>query len=234
MTTYKKTAKYNFEKNLLALSKSKDLVEATSEWYEFAVERRQRENYEVCICQHTVWATLIFLYNETTQNAIVVGVGCFKKFGIKNEKKLNINIKELLNEASNMCEYEKIDDPVEYANRIRKNIIQNIKKRCDERENIETLTKLKEEVKSYVETHNMQFLLDVYNEIVNKLENLLENQRKRRMEVEQRWKIQQQITLKEIESKKDKVIKSSDGLFIGVYVSTFNPPILFGEPTVTT
>jgi hypothetical protein len=127
------------------------------------------------------------MYNKLTKNTISVGTDCYKKFGfkkngiIKNPIFYNV-IKNILQHGG----YEIIEDIVSYVNKTEESLIKYIK---NEYENIinkhpiklDKLEELIKNIEDLINEYDIQYLIIIFNEIKEKLEQL----QKERLEKEQ-------------------------------------------------
>ena len=124
-------AKYNFDENILKLSKSNNLNEAKREWYVILKETRAyNETSLVCICQHKI-RNIIYMYNKNTQKIIIVGTKCCKKFNLYQNKLNNDILEKILINIFTKGDYEKINNIIEYSDEIKNELIKYLRNKLN-------------------------------------------------------------------------------------------------------
>ena len=159
-------SKYKFDNNLLKLSSNKVLSEAKKEWHEIYSEERD-ENTGTCICQHKI-KNIIYMCNKTTNYIIGVGTACYKKLQFDKLKPTDTNeifkhiVEQYIPTKMNSGEYIQIDDIIKYANEIKKQLLDNVNSKYEERkDNYRLLLKLELDVKEMIEIYRLEYLRDI-------------------------------------------------------------------------
>ena len=195
------TAKYKFNTNLLKASKSINLEDAKKEW-KIIYEEKREENDGLCICQRKV-KNIIYMYNIQTQNTIIVGTVCCKKFEMNKDKLSNTILYNLLKNNLIKGEYTNINNIITYCNSVKEQLIQHIQEEFETiinnynqsknfwdnteyQENWNKISfsndkKLKElsiNINELIQQYNLDYLKDIYLNIKNKLNEMNEEIKK--------------------------------------------------------
>jgi len=110
---------YAFEKNILVLSRTKNIEELPKEW--FFVSSYENGNGH-CICNRKI-KIINFFVNIETGHTIQAGSGCCKHLKLETNASHDNILVNLLKEYS--AEYENIFDLLRYSEKMRENIIQH-------------------------------------------------------------------------------------------------------------
>ena len=170
------TAKYKFNTNLLKASQSINLEDAKKEW-KIIYEEKREENDGLCICQRKV-KNIIYMYNIKTQNTIIVGTVCCKKFEMNKDKLSNTILYNLLKTNLIKGEYTNINNIVTYCNSVNEQLIQHIQEEFEtiinnynqSKEGLnKNLTELLNIIIDLIQQYNLEYLQDIYIIIKNKL-----------------------------------------------------------------
>lgn len=114
------SAKYNFDENLLKASESDVLEDAKQEWELLCSDKRENQDGQ-CICQRKV-KCINYMFNPKTNNTIIVGTTCHKKFGLKKDS-ANKHIQNIYKLFLEKGHYKIIDNVVVYTQNIEENLI---------------------------------------------------------------------------------------------------------------
>jgi hypothetical protein len=99
---------YDFERNLLKASSSDTMEDAVKEWAEIVT--KEYECKQTCICNRKI-KCVIFMYNSLTYKTIMVGTGCFRKFGLNTGcKSIQPVLRNILKDFFEKGEYSKVGD----------------------------------------------------------------------------------------------------------------------------
>lgn len=193
-------AKYNFDENILKLSKSNNLNEAKREWYVILKETRtynerveikkililpptlsknqrffDNEPSLVCICQHKI-RNIIYMYNKNTQKIIIVGTKCCKKFNLYQNKLNNDILEKILINIFTKGDYEKINNIIEYSDEIKNELIKYLRNKLNNNLNYyDLLFKLKKETEELIEEYGLIYLKEILYEILDKIKKIGNN-----------------------------------------------------------
>ena len=85
---------FKFDKNLLDLSISDNLIDAKTEWSLICEQIRPDKN-GLCLCNHSI-KNVMYLYNIKTNKTISIGPICAEKFELKINDELDDAIKQTL------------------------------------------------------------------------------------------------------------------------------------------
>ena len=196
---------YNFDR-IYSLSKTKELIKLSEEWYFFREERREDG---LCICGHHMKYVEYFV-NIHTGHVIQVGKTCRKKLRLTLEgSKLNAILRELI-EGSQLG-YTNIFDLLRYSEESRKRLIQLVKLRIDASSNIATLQILLKELLDLVDLHTQNTIICEYiNQLIEKVNlkikgiEMKEKEQREQREKEQREKEQREKEQREQREKERK------------------------------
>ena len=203
-----KNAKYKFEKNLLEISKSKNINDALIEWENIFIEQRDKQN-ALCICQKKL-KNVYYMYNKTNMKTIIVGGKCLKKFSLKEIEK-NIYTKAVNNvfkKVKSNGEYDIIDDIDKYSSNVEQELIDYITKEFEINLNDEyKLQELIKNIKLVIDKYNLNYLNDKCNEISNQIKKIenerIENERSNQKKLLENERIEnERIENKRIENKR--------------------------------
>jgi len=140
-------AKYNFDKNLLKLSRAKSIEEAKEEWYVID-ETTLATQSAICICSRKI-KEVTYLYNHFTEKTIIAGSRCCKKFNMLSRSLGKNMYTTILREFLKKGEYVIIDDIIEYSANVEAILIKRCEYRFESYKNsshIFNLDKLKDEI----------------------------------------------------------------------------------------
>lgn len=179
-----KRAKYKFDQHLLELSRSKNIECAAKEW--LFVEKDKRKG-SLCICQHKI-ESINYMYNSYTKYLIIVGDGCFKKFGLSKKPIDNPLLREVFQDIlMTKGEYEIIDDILEYTKHIQMQLIQRIQNEYVKHKNdMVNLAKILDNIKDLLEKYDLNYLHVLYEEIQKHMMNEKIKKEEKRTEEERR------------------------------------------------
>lgn len=206
-----KKTKYNFEANLLKLSDSDDFVKAIKE-RNFIYKEKYEHQDKTCVCNHKV-KNCIFLYNKITGKTIIVGTGCYKKFGF--EKKKNSIRKtiyqQILIEMLTKGEYDSLEDGLlEYSKNCEEEVKQHYEERM-ETDDLEKLEDLFDEVNYLINEFNLNYLVSIRKQISVKINDIKTEQkiaeeleRIRKRKLEKKRKEEERIRKRELEEREKK------------------------------
>lgn len=213
--------KYEFEKNLLELSHSKELETATFEWV--LVEKTKEKESRNCICQHKIF-NINFFYNRETDHLIMVGNCCSKKLKLNTNAPIREDkFKDAFNKWRNKGEYGVIDDTTEYSEFVKHELIQYFLDKTKSN-SITYLRHLLDQLIYLQLIYGLRFLKSIHDDIQYKIDFILKKQEEyeriareireeeerlarikkeedERLANEERKKNQQEIALKEKEER---------------------------------
>ena len=101
----------NFDKNLVAASNSKDLIDAKKEWMFF--KKGQCDEKKTCICNHKIKNVQYFL-NNINGNIICIGTTCCKKFNFDIKEMSNKTLEKICKLKNPYNEYKQFANIQEY------------------------------------------------------------------------------------------------------------------------
>ena len=169
------SAKYNFDKNLLKLSRAKTIEDAKEEWYVID-ESILATQSAICICSRKI-KKVTYLYNRFTKKTIVAGSRCCKKFNMLTQSLGKNMYTAILREFLKKGEYVIIDDIIEYSANVKSILI----KRCEYRiesykdsSNIFNLSELRDEIIQLETIYGITYLnhllvlIDTYIKVIRK------------------------------------------------------------------
>ena len=118
---------YKFDENILKLSETNDLEKLHEEWIHISYNE-DIDIPVICICQHVIYNTHIYL-NIKNKNIINVGTTCVNKIRLKNCKKLRSVIMSFINGTRG--HYQEICDLIKYSNENWITFLESIKSKVD-------------------------------------------------------------------------------------------------------
>lgn len=179
-----KTASYKFNTNLLKLSVSDDIEEAKTEW-EFITSLKKEDTNNLCICQHKVKHINYFL-NRQNQNTIICGSKCCKKIKFEAQEMKSKRLSQLLINNLRKGEYEQINNILIYSENVKQQLIKIFQNEYEINKNdINKLKKLLEEIEELIDYYKFECLLVLKNSI---LETINEQQQQEQLIKEQQRK----------------------------------------------
>jgi len=201
-----KKTKYNFEENLLKLSQSNVFPVAIKEW-NFIYKESYNHQDKTCVCNHKV-KNCNFLYNKFKGNTIIVGTGCYKKFGFEKKKKSTRKTiyQQILIEMLTKGEYDSLEDGLlEYSKECEEEVKQHYEVRM-ETDDLEDLKDLFDEVNYLIKEFNLNYLVSIRKEISVKINDIKTEQkiaeeleRIRKRKLEKKRKEEERIRKRELE-----------------------------------
>ena len=186
------TMAYNFENNILKLSKTKEINQLQGEW-EFVGKERKEDG--LCICGHRM-KKVEYYVNTLTGHVIQVGSDCRKKLRLlESNRKLNPILKEFV-ECSQLG-YANIFDLLRYCEESRNRMVKLIMKRIDISSDIATLQILLKELLDLVDLHIQNTITCEYiNELIEKVQIKIQGiEKKEKEQREQREKKDREMAI---------------------------------------
>ena len=163
MSSEKKDAVYKFNENLLKLSRSKNIEDAKKEWVIICEDKRE-EKTGLCICQNKI-KNIVFIYNIHTKYVIMVGSTCKQKFMKDNNKLTKSIFKKILKKFLRNGDYVCINDIIKYAKYVKKELLEYFEYKINNH-TIDIILELEKEIKDIIDNYKLDYLDNIYDEIV--------------------------------------------------------------------
>ena len=174
-----KNGYYDFEQNLLKASQSDNIKESIKEWAEIT---RKYNCKETCICNRKI-KNVVFMFNNLTNNTIMVGTGCFKKFGFNaSHKTIHPVLKDILSNFFEKGEYVKINDIYLYCKYVESKLKDYYRTEILCESSIYGLERIKEAIVYLINNEGLKYMEEIISEIDDKINRLRFEREKRREE----------------------------------------------------
>ena len=211
--------KYNFEHNIVELSKGKTFNECKTEWVKVkTVNLKQKERCR-CICNHILTATGTYFYNLETKKCIMIGCACIKKFGVGLNKLVKQKLLLSIIDKQDFNEYQEIIDLFEYSEEIRRlieNEIYHLMALSNDliflKHLLDDIFELKQDEKFYIVIQNLKKKIEEQQQLQEQLklkehQKRMEQQQKLLKLKEERRKLQEQQKIMEEQRKLEEQLK---------------------------
>lgn len=215
-------SKYNFDENIRKLSENTNQEDVRLEWKFYKQTKNEKGR---CICNHTLRACINYYVNILNGNMIQLGSSCMNKFkDIYNvdeelndeceiEKKRYVGFVLKFIKSDN--EYKNIADVLEYEKDIRENIENKINDDIIKSNTIDKLDMVLEDVMYLMdlirrENKLMIFLESKINEINKKKTMIMEDERKRKEELERRIEAERIARIEMERKRKDELERQQE------------------------
>lgn len=188
---------YNFDENILKVSKTKEIFKLPDEWVSFLKERKEDGH---CICGARI-KNVEYFVNIFNWNVIQAGTGCRDKLTVRvSTRNLNAILKEFI--YGFRVEYTNIINLLSYCEESRKRMVNLINTRIDSSSVVSILKNILKDLEELVGLHkennvDFQYISELLEKVTLKLEGI---EKKENEEKEKRAKIE-----KEEREKKEKM-----------------------------
>ena len=164
-------ASYKFNSNLIKLSTSDNIEDAKNEW-EFILKKTEKDNNNLCICQHKI-KHITYFYNIKNKNTIICGSKCCEKFKFSGREMKNKILSNILFDSLTKGDYKQINNLLKYSNDIKNTLIKQFTREYENKINNQyELKLLLNNIEELINYYSFDNLENIKNLIIDKLNKL--------------------------------------------------------------